>query len=69
MAQCNLNRMKSLAARLVAFRDRNQWTNSGLAEFLSLRLGRKISVRNIENWIQGRKPHAIWRRHVEEAIK
>lgn len=59
----------SFSKRLVAFRDANQWTNAGLAEHLSKVIGREISVRTIENFIQGRKPHLIWKHHFEAAIK
>ena len=61
--------MKTFAQHLIAYRDANQWTNEGLALDLSRKIGRAVSVRTIENWIQGRKkPHAIWRRWVKEAI-
>lgn len=61
--------MKSFADRLTKFRDRHQYTNAGLAQFLSVKIGRDISVRSLESWVQGRQPHQIWRRALEEAIK
>ncbi len=59
---------KGFARQLVAFRDKQQWTNAGLADYLSRVTGREISVRTLENWLQGRRPHVIWREQIEKAI-
>jgi hypothetical protein len=61
--------MKSFAQRLMAYRDRNQWTTQALTEHLSDVVGRQISVRTVENWLQALKePHPLWRDTIENAI-
>jgi hypothetical protein len=58
----------TFAARLAAYREAHQWSNPALAQTLSQKIGRTISVRTLESWIQGRKPHKLWREQLEKAI-
>ncbi len=57
------------AKRLTEYRDLHQWTNAGLAEHLSRKVNRTISVRTLEGWLQGRRPHLIWRKMIETTIQ
>lgn len=61
---------KPFADRLKRFRDRKRWTTGALAEYIAEQVGTELSVRTVENWLQGiKKPHPIWRNKIEEAIK
>ena len=60
--------MKSFAQRLAEWRDSQQWTNAALAQYLSEKMGVEVSPRSPEHWIQGRRPHRIWRKRIERIM-
>ena len=60
--------MKSFAQRLAEWRDSQTWTNAATAEYLGKKMDVEVSPRSIEHWIQGRRPHFIWRKKIERIM-